>query len=343
MIDDVRRHARLLHLDDAVRARGAVHAASCRSRGTRGSPSIYGVAGLGRHRARRRRCPAGQRPGLLTRALFLSTGSANTRPIMKGVFIRKNILCDDIPPPPPGANAKPPELGPEHDDARERRGDHRDAGHDLRRLPRARSINPLGFATEGFDALGRFRTRAAPVRRRPATRSGTKPVDTTTVPQVLCGDDDAVADAGRPDVADRSRAARSRPAWRATSSASPTARWEDSRRRRLRARGRAQGAARAAARITDLAGRGADVGRVPATDVRVEDEATWQASHRHLAAAGAGRARRRDAGAAGAAVAARRTRVRAPTRCSRARRASSGSRPSTAARSRRACSRARRC
>ena len=31
---------------------------------------------------------------------------------MKGVFIRKNILCDTIPPPPPGANAKPPELSP---------------------------------------------------------------------------------------------------------------------------------------------------------------------------------------------------------------------------------------
>ena len=56
--------------------------------------------------------PAGQRSGLLTRALFLSSGSANTRPIMKGVFLRTNVLCDTIPPPPPGANAKPPELGP---------------------------------------------------------------------------------------------------------------------------------------------------------------------------------------------------------------------------------------
>jgi hypothetical protein len=70
---------------------------------------IYGVApwdGLSDPPA----LPAGQRPGLLTRALFLSTGSPNTRPIMKGVFIRKNILCDSIPPPPPGANAKPPDL-----------------------------------------------------------------------------------------------------------------------------------------------------------------------------------------------------------------------------------------
>src|SRR5678816_457389 len=70
---------------------------------------LYGVAawnGTGAPPA----LPAGQRPGLLTRALFLSTGSANTRPIMKGVFLRTNVLCDTIPPPPPGANAKPPEL-----------------------------------------------------------------------------------------------------------------------------------------------------------------------------------------------------------------------------------------
>src|SRR4029078_12096296 len=52
--------------------------------------------------------PAGQRSGLLTRALFLSSGTANTRPIMKGVFVRTNILCDTIPPPPPGATAQAP-------------------------------------------------------------------------------------------------------------------------------------------------------------------------------------------------------------------------------------------
>ena len=56
--------------------------------------------------------PAGQRPGLLTRALVLSTGSPNTRPIMKGVFIRKTILFDDIGDPPPGSNAMTPILEP---------------------------------------------------------------------------------------------------------------------------------------------------------------------------------------------------------------------------------------
>ncbi|HZH02826.1 MAG TPA: DUF1592 domain-containing protein, partial [Myxococcaceae bacterium] len=44
--------------------------------------------------------PAGQRPGLLTRAAFLATGLPTTRPIMKGVFLRTNILCDNILVPP---------------------------------------------------------------------------------------------------------------------------------------------------------------------------------------------------------------------------------------------------
>src|SRR5204863_7191645 len=46
---------------------------------------------------------AGQRPGLFTRAAFLATGSPNTRPVMKGVFLRRNVLCDDVPPPPANA------------------------------------------------------------------------------------------------------------------------------------------------------------------------------------------------------------------------------------------------
>ena len=131
--------------------------------------------------------PSGQRPGLLTRALFLSTGSANTRPIMKGVFIRKRILCDEIPPPPPGANAKPPEL----------RSDMttREVVEELTQTQgtvcascHATVINPLGFATENFDALGRFRS-AQRLFDAGGNEVGEKPVDTKSVPQVLAGDD----------------------------------------------------------------------------------------------------------------------------------------------------------
>jgi hypothetical protein len=143
--------------------------------------SLYGVPawdGVGEPP----RFPEGQRPGLLTRALFLSTGSANTRPIMKGVFIRKNVLCDAIPPPPPGANAKPPELEPGMTT--------RETVEQLTEMPgtvctgcHQQLINPLGFATESFDALGRYRReqRFFDASGKP---TGSKPVSTSAVPRV---------------------------------------------------------------------------------------------------------------------------------------------------------------
>jgi hypothetical protein len=131
--------------------------------------------------------PAGERPGLLSRALFLSTGSPSTRPIMKGVFIRKQILCDELPPPPPGANAKPPEL----------RSDMttREVVEELTETPgtvcagcHTALINPLGFASEGFDALGRLRSEQR-LFDMDGSEVDSKPVDTSTIPNVVLGDD----------------------------------------------------------------------------------------------------------------------------------------------------------
>lgn len=130
--------------------------------------------------------PSGQRAGLLTRALFLSTGSANTRPIMKGVFIRRHVLCDDIPPPPPGVNAEPPELRPDMTT--------REVVEELTEMTgsvcagcHTTLINPLGFATESFDALGRFRNEQA-LFDRDGERIGEKAVDTSVVARVLPDD-----------------------------------------------------------------------------------------------------------------------------------------------------------
>jgi hypothetical protein len=53
-------------------------------------------------------------------------------------------------------------------------------------------INPLGFATEGFDALGRFRT-AQRLFDASGNETGSKPVNTMTVPQVVAGDQTAIA------------------------------------------------------------------------------------------------------------------------------------------------------
>ena len=110
---------------------------------------------------------------------------------MKGVFLRTNILCDTIPPPPPGANAKPPELGPSMTT--------RESVEAITEMPgticascHSTAINPLGFATEGFDALGRFRTSQR-LFDAAGAETGTKPVNTMTVPQVVYGDPTAIA------------------------------------------------------------------------------------------------------------------------------------------------------
>lgn len=130
--------------------------------------------------------PAGQRTGLLTRAWFLAGASANTRPIMRGVFVRRQLLCDEIPPPPANVAAVPPAL----------RSDRttRQVVEELTQQPgtactscHTTMINPLGFAFEGFDALGRVRSEQS-LFRNDGTRAGALPIDTTSVPRVTLSD-----------------------------------------------------------------------------------------------------------------------------------------------------------
>lgn len=106
--------------------------------------------------------PEDQRAGLLTRAVFLGTHGI---PPTRGDYILERILCRPVPPlpiVPPSA----PDLGPSAT-TRERFEVHAEdpcaAGcHGL--------IDPIGFAFEHYDSVGRFRT----------TENG-KPVDASTV------------------------------------------------------------------------------------------------------------------------------------------------------------------
>jgi hypothetical protein len=126
------------------------------------------------------------RAGLLTRAAYLATGSANTRPIMKGVFIRKAILCDEIPPPPANAAANPPMLSDSlttREVVEELTGQGACAGCHMVR------INDLGFATENFDALGRERSEQTFYDEETGEVVGSAPIDTTSVPRVDDGDE----------------------------------------------------------------------------------------------------------------------------------------------------------
>ncbi|MFO0558849.1 MAG: DUF1592 domain-containing protein [Polyangiales bacterium] len=127
-----------------------------------------------------------QRAGLLTRAAFLSTGTVNTRPIMKGVFIRLGMLCDVIPAPPANAAATPiPML------------DGRTTRQVVEALTEAPGtpcagchttlINPLGFASENFDALGRVRAQQT-FYNSMGMPTGMAPIDTRSVPLVSTSD-----------------------------------------------------------------------------------------------------------------------------------------------------------
>lgn len=100
--------------------------------------------------------PAEQRSGLLTRAALMA---ALARPdegdiVLRGKFIREEILCQELPPPPPDVDAFPPPADPDLTN-RERLDRHRDdprcaACHNL--------MDPLGYAFEIYDGEGIFRT-----------------------------------------------------------------------------------------------------------------------------------------------------------------------------------------
>jgi hypothetical protein len=131
--------------------------------------------------------PAGERSGLLTRAWFLASGSASTRPIQRGVRVRRKLLCDDLAPPPANVAALLPAATAEKTT--------RQAIAELTEQPgtscascHASSINPLGFAFEGFDALGRARSEQR-FFHDDGTYAGALPVDTHTVPRITPSDE----------------------------------------------------------------------------------------------------------------------------------------------------------
>lgn len=100
----------------------------------------------------------GTRNGILTTPGFLALNAhkSQTSPTHRGRFIRVNLFCQDIPPPPPGINTTLPEPDPNTPTTlRQRLDEHRTnpqcAGcHDR--------MDPIGFAFESYDAIGAFRT-----------------------------------------------------------------------------------------------------------------------------------------------------------------------------------------
>ena len=95
------------------------------------------------------------RSGLLTHALVLGTNSEEheSSPILRAVFVREQLLCETLPAPPADEVIEPPDPDP-NATTRERYAQHREdpmcaACHVL--------LDPLGFAFEHYDQLGRWR------------------------------------------------------------------------------------------------------------------------------------------------------------------------------------------
>jgi Protein of unknown function (DUF1592)/Protein of unknown function (DUF1588)/Protein of unknown function (DUF1595)/Protein of unknown function (DUF1585) len=131
------------------------------------------------------------RSGLLSRIAFTATGSANTRPIIKGYRIRSALLCQPLPPPPAAAamiSVDPlPNLTTRQvvEQVTEQPGTSCVGCH--------MQINPLGFASENFDALGRSRT-AQRMFDAQGKLLGELPVRTDAAPRITSGDERSAAD-----------------------------------------------------------------------------------------------------------------------------------------------------
>ena len=101
-----------------------------------------------------------RRSGLLTQAGFLSSYiSVGDEPdiIHRGVFIATRLLCKTLPPPDPAAAANEDPHRPRTMTNRQRvetttgKGTCGEACHN-------NLFNPLGFAFENYDAIGKYRT-----------------------------------------------------------------------------------------------------------------------------------------------------------------------------------------
>ena len=112
--------------------------------------------------------PAAQRSGLLTMPSLLAIGahSVHSSPILRGVTLRKRVLCEQIGTPPPTAEAGAP---PENENAAATNRERTEAATQSAACSGCHTkINPPGFAFEHYDAFGHWR----------ATDNG-KPVDAT--------------------------------------------------------------------------------------------------------------------------------------------------------------------
>lgn len=121
--------------------------------------SLYGVPAPPAEFAKASFPADSDRAGVIGQAMFLALTSkpGETSPTVRGYFVREHFLCQQVPDPPPGANASLPPLSESKPQTnRERLKEHTINAtcvgcHSL--------MDPIGFGLEGFDAIGRRRDK----------------------------------------------------------------------------------------------------------------------------------------------------------------------------------------
>ena len=131
--------------------------------------------------------PDAEREGLLTRAALVATGHGTSHPIFKGVYARKTVLCEAIPPPPADANVVAMAARPGNVTSRAVTEALSSARADCATCHVA-LINPVGFNLEHFDGLGRFRAVERVFDPLSGVLLAEEPVNSKAVPRVLPDD-----------------------------------------------------------------------------------------------------------------------------------------------------------
>jgi hypothetical protein len=118
--------------------------------------AFYGVSGPRGDAFEKVMLDPTQRAGVLSQGglMAVKSGPDQTSPVQRGVFVREQMFCQPLPPPPPEVNAMPPMLNDKMT-TKERFAAHRAdpscaSCHAL--------IDNLGFGFEGLDAIGLPRT-----------------------------------------------------------------------------------------------------------------------------------------------------------------------------------------
>jgi mono/diheme cytochrome c family protein len=118
----------------------------------------YGIAGVEGQQIRRVELPAGShRGGLLTQASILkvTANGTTTSPVVRGVWVMKNILGTPVPPPPPDVPAIEPDIRGAKT-IREQLDKHKQIASCA---TCHRKMDPLGFALENYDVIGGWREK----------------------------------------------------------------------------------------------------------------------------------------------------------------------------------------